>query len=88
MNLKIGTAVKAFLVLLGLILGSDVIDETKMDQIAGAISVLGVIVYDIVENIKLKKQGIVSTDARANVEAPGSPEKVLDEERNKNGDFA
>jgi hypothetical protein len=86
MNLKIGTAVKALLVLIGLFLGSDVIDDTKADQIAGAVTVLGAVGWDVWETFKLKRQGIVSTSAAANVAAPGSPEKVLKEEIEKKED--
>jgi hypothetical protein len=86
MNLKIGTAVKALLVLIGLFLGSDVVDDTKADQIAGAATVLGAVGWDVWETFKLKRQGIVSTSAAANVAAPGSPEKVLKEEIEKKED--
>lgn len=84
MNLKIGTAIKAIAVLLGLFLGSDVIEDTKLDQIAGAASVLAAVGWDVWETFKLKKQGIVSTSAAANVAAPGSPEKVLKAEQEAN----
>lgn len=81
MNLKIGSALKALGVLIGLILGADVISETKMDQIVGALTVLAVVGYDIWETFRLQKQGIVSTSPAANVAAPGSPQKLAKEEK-------
>lgn len=83
LDLKIGTAIKSFLVLLGFFLGSDVISETQIDQFAGAAAVLIAVGWDAYETYKLKKQGIVSTSAAANVAAPGSPELVRKEELEK-----
>jgi hypothetical protein len=83
MNLKIGTAAKALAILVGLVLGSDVISETKMDQIVGAVTVLGAVVWDVWETYRLHKQGIVSTTPQKNVDAPGSPHQLAAEERKK-----
>jgi len=81
MNLKIGSIVKALAIIVGLFLGSDVISDTKIDQIAGAVSVLAAVVWDIYETFRLHKQGIVSTSPQANVEAPGSPRELAAKER-------
>ena len=80
MNLKIGSIVKALAVLLGLFLGSDVIDDTKIDQIAGAVSVLAAVVWDVWETFRLQKQGIVSTSPLANIADPRTPEKLAAKE--------
>ena len=88
MNLKIGTAAKAIAILLGMFLGSDVIDETKIDQVLGALAVLAAVAWDVWETFKLKKQGIVSTSAKANVAAPGTPEEVLQQEEQAKEDAA
>ena len=74
--MKIGSALKALGVLIGLILGSDVIDGTKIDQIVGALTVLATVGWDLFETFRLHKQGIVSTVPQANVDAPGSPEHL------------
>lgn len=83
MNLKIGSIAKAVAILLGLFFGSDVISDTKVDQIGGALAVLGAIAWDLIETFKLHKQGIVSTSPAENVAAPGSPQQALKEERKK-----
>lgn len=80
MNLKIGSALKALGVLIGLILGSDVIDGTKIDQIVGALTVLATVGWDLFETFRLQQQGIVSTKPQANVEAPGSPQELAAKE--------
>lgn len=80
MNLKIGTAAKALAILLGLFLGADVIDDTRVDQIAGAVTVLATVAWDVWETFRLHQQGIVSTSPVANVEAPGSPEQLAAKE--------
>jgi len=86
MNLKIGSAVKAIAILIGLVLGADVVSDTKLDQIAGAVTVLATIAYDLWETFRLHKQGIVSTVPAANVEAMSAPatktpEKLAAEEK-------
>jgi len=81
MNLKIGSAVKAIAILIGLVLGADVVSDTKLDQIAGAVTVLATIAYDLWETFRLHKQGIVSTTPQANVDAPGSPAELAAEEK-------
>jgi len=81
MNLKIGSALKALGVLIGLILGADVIDGTKIDQIVGALTVLATVGWDLFETFRLHKQGIVSTTPQANVEAPGSPAELAAAEK-------
>jgi len=86
MNLKIGSAIKAIAILLGLILGADFISDTKLDQIAGAATVLATIAWDFYETFRLHKQGIVSTVPAANVEAMSAPatktpEKLAAEEK-------
>ena len=79
--MKIGSALKALGVLIGLILGSDVIDGTKIDQIVGALTVLATVGWDLFETFRLHKQGIVSTTPQANVEAPGSPAELAAAEK-------
>jgi len=81
MNLKIGSAVKAIAILIGLVLGADVVSDTKLDQIAGAVTVLATIAYDLWETFRLHKQGIVSTTPQVNVDAPGSPAELAAEEK-------
>ena len=81
MNLKIGSAVKAIAILIGLVLGADVVSDTKLDQIAGAATVLATIAWDFYETFRLHKQGIVSTTPQANVEAPGSPAELAAAEK-------
>jgi len=81
MNLKIGSALKALGVLIGLILGADVIDGTKIDQIVGALTVLATVGWDLFETFRLHKQGIVSTTPQVNVDAPGSPAELAAEEK-------
>jgi len=81
MNLKIGSAVKAIAILIGLVLGADVVSDTKLDQIAGAVTVLATIGWDFYETFRLHKQGIVSTTPQVNVDAPGSPAELAAEEK-------
>lgn len=81
MNLKIGSALKALAILIGLFLGSDVISDTKLDQIVGALTVLGTVAWDLYETFRLQKQGIVSTDPVANVAAPGTPAQLVATEK-------
>lgn len=80
MNLKIGTALKALALLIGLFLGADFISETKLDQIAGALTVLATIGWDIYETVRLDKQGVVSTSPTENIADPRTPEKLAAKE--------
>lgn len=80
MNLKIGSAIKAIAILVGLVLGADVVDNTKLDQIVGAATVLATIAWDFFETYRLQKQGIVSTSPLANVADPRTPEKLAAKE--------
>lgn len=77
MDLKIGTILKAILIVAGLLVGSETVapfaTETMVNEISGALAVLGSVFYDVFETFRLKKQGIVSTSPAANVAAPGSP---------------
>ena len=81
MNLKIGSALKALAILIGLVLGADVISDTKLDQIAGALTVLATIGWDMYETFRLQKQGVVSTSPLANVATEMTPAKLVAEEK-------
>jgi hypothetical protein len=80
MNLKLGSALKALGLLLGLFLGADVISETMWDQISGAIIVLATAGWDLYETIRLGKQGVVSTSPAENIADPRTPEKLIAKE--------
>ncbi len=80
MNQQIETLIKAGLILLSMLLGTETIplfDEKLASLVSAAVAGSLAVALDQWSTRKLKKQGIVSTSALANVEAPGSPEKVL-----------
>lgn len=81
MNLKIGSALKALAVLIGLFLGSDVVSEAQWDQIVGALTILGAVGWDLYETYRLHKQGVVSTNPVVNAAEPMTPAKLVAEEK-------
>lgn len=81
MNLKIGSALKALAVLIGLWLGADVISETQLDQVVGALSILAAVAWDLYETFRLHKQGVVSTSPVVNAAEPMTPAKLVAEEK-------
>lgn len=83
MDLKVGSAVKALLILVGMFLGVE-IDvsqvETAITAISGAVMILAAIGWDIYETVRLKKQGVKSTSPKVNAAEPMTPAKLVKEE--------
>lgn len=80
MNLKIGSALKALAILLGMFLG---LNEELVAQFAGGAFIVGSIGWDLYETFRLQKQGVVSTSPAANVAQSMSPAKLAIAEEDK-----
>lgn len=68
MSLKIGTVIKALLILLGLVVSTETLapfNEEFVNQLAGALALLVSVGYDAYETFKLKQAGIAKPDGSA-----------------------
>jgi hypothetical protein len=84
MNQQLETVIKAALMLLSLVLGTEtlaVFDAAFVNKLAALSAIIGAYGVDQWSTYRLKKQGIVSTTPQKNVDAPGSPQQLAAEEK-------
>ena len=85
MNQQLETVIKAVLIIIGLLFGTETVapfDAATINQLVGVLIALGgASGLDQWSTWRLKKQGIVSTTPQVNVDAPGSPAELAAEEK-------
>jgi len=84
MNQTVETIIKAVLILAGVFVGTEtlkIFDEKTVATIAAAIAALTTVGMDVYSTMRLKKQGVVSTNPVVNAAETMTPAKLVSEEK-------